>query len=301
MDILKSCPTIARCVGSEVKPTNIVKVNNFSVGGNRVLIIAGPCSVRDEQSFFENIKQTQRAGADIMRGGAFKPRTNPASFQGLENGAIEIIRKAKKHFNMGYACEVTGETRFPVNQYTLPLSKELADEITSKKIDVLNAVTQVADLPWIGSRNGQSYDFIQSLAIKAITLDKPIMLKRGYWMTLGEYCMALEYVARLGCQVIACLRGVNTDTKYRFMPDISDIAEIKARTTVPVIVDPSHMAGNWQYVEELAKEAIFAGADGLIIETSLEREKELSDKDQAITPDDLFKIVEFTRETENSR
>jgi len=301
MDMLISCPTIARCVGSEIMPTNIVKINNFLVGDKRVLVIAGPCSVRDEQSFFENIKQTQLAGADIMRGGAFKPRTNPASFQGLENDAIEIIKKAKKHFNMGYACEVTGETRFPISKFTLPLSNESANEIILKKIDVLNAVTQMADLPWVGSRNGQSYDFIQCLAIKAITLGKPIMLKRGYWMTLDEYCLALEYVARLGCKVVACLRGVNTDKKYRFMPDISDISEIKERTTVPVIVDPSHMAGDWRYVEELAQEAILAGADGLIIETSLEREKELSDKDQAIIPEDLSKIVEFARKIENSR
>jgi 3-deoxy-7-phosphoheptulonate synthase len=293
--------TIARALDGEYKPRQIITVENFSVGGGRTLIIAGPCSIRDEDSYRSNIEKVLAAGADIIRGGAFKPRTNPVSFQGLGKQALEIVTKVKKDYNVGYACEVTGEFRYPVDANVLPLSPDKARELERNRFSVIDHVCDVANLPWIGSRNCQSYDLIQSLAIKAIVLNKPIMLKRGYWMTIDEYCLALEYVARLGCQVIACLRGVGVADGYRYRPDISDIYILKERLTIPVVVDPSHMAGDYRYVEQLSRDAIFAGADGLIIETSEDRDVELSDQGQAITPDVLKNIIEFARNFEKSR
>lgn len=294
-------PTIARTNDGTIFPSQTLTIANQPIGTGRTFVIAGPCSIRDEESFVSVSKQVIDAGADLLRGGAFKPRSNPASFQGLGVPALKIVEKVKEQFGVGYACEVTGEFRFPLEQEKLPLSKQDAEAMMHKKISVLDAVTETAELPWIGSRNGQSFDLIQSLAIKALSLGKPMMLKRGYWMTLDEYCSALEYVARLGCPVIACLRGIGTDSVYRYQSDIQDVPVLKERITVPIFVDPSHIAGDHHYVEQLAKEAVHAGADGLVIEISENREVELSDKDQAITPEVLKRIVDFAREMDREK
>ena len=284
-------PTIARHVGKGVRPTQVVSVNHQQIGDGRCFVMAGPCSVSSRDQALRIARQVYDAGADGFRAGAFKPRTGPYGFQGLGTEGLEILREIKTTIGLAIGTEATGYCRYSINGRNRPLTSDEARTIRDSSIPVLGPVIATADLPWIGARNGQSFDLIQAAAIEAIVHAKPLMLKRGPWMSIKDYLLALEYIARVGCPVIACLRGIGQHDIYRYQPDIADVQVIKLESTVPVVVDPSHMAGDAKYVKDLALQALAAGADGLLIEVSDDPQNERTDGRQAISPDVLADII----------
>ncbi len=253
----------------------IVDVLGNKIGGGNLGIMAGPCSVESEEQIIEIAKSVKNSGANFLRGGAFKPRTSPYSFQGLELDGLKLLKKAK---------EVTG----------LPIVTELMST------DYLDEFVENVDVIQIGARNMQNFDLLKQVG-KTRT---PVLLKRGLSATIEEWLMSAEYIMAGGNEnVILCERGIRTfETATRNTLDLSAIPVIKRLSHLPVIVDPSHAAGYWYLVEPLAKAAIMAGADGLMIEVHNDPKNALSDGQQSIKPenfDNLMKkikrIAEFER------
>ncbi len=224
-------------------------------GGDRLLIIAGPCAVEDSDQIVETAKAVKAAGAHALRGGAFKPRTSPYSFQGLKEEGLKLLDLARK------------ETGLPVVTEVINL------------ID-LDLVARYADVLQIGARNVQNFPLLSEVG----KLDKPVLLKRGMMTTIDEYLMSAEYVLSEGNpNVILCERGIRTfERSTRNTLDISAVAVLKERTHLPIIVDPSHATGHWQYVEPMSRAAIAAGVDGLAIEVHPAPEKAVSDGPQSL-------------------
>lgn len=255
-----------------MKDTNskrIIRFGNVEVGGGRPLIIAGPCAVESRAQTLEIAKEARDAGADMLRGGAFKPRTSPYSFQGLGEKGLEILAEAR---------EATG----------LPVVSEVLDP---RMVDVVGAYVDVFQ---IGSRNMHN----SPILIEAGKYGKPILLKRGWSATLNEWLFAAEYIASQGnLDIIMCERGIRTFSNGEYSRntiDLSVVPALQARTFLPVIVDPSHAAGNTDLVSPLSKSAISVGADGLIIEvigSNTDRSQVLSDACQGIRPAQLREIV----------
>jgi 3-deoxy-7-phosphoheptulonate synthase len=235
----------------------VITVGGTSVGGGHVALIAGPCSVETREQLLEAAAEARAAGATMLRGGAFKPRTSPYAFQGLGVEALEILAEAR---------EVTG----------LPIVTELMDPRH------LEPVVQFSDVIQIGARNMQNFQLLSAVG----EIDRPVLLKRGLAATIEELLMAAEYIVKEGNdKVILCERGIRTfETSTRNTLDISAIPIIKQRSHLPVVVDPSHAAGKPELVEPLSLAAIAAGADGLMIEMHPSPETALSDGAQSLDP-----------------
>jgi 3-deoxy-7-phosphoheptulonate synthase len=221
------------------------------------VIIAGPCSVESRSQLLETAHAVQEAGASILRGGAFKPRTSPYSFQGLGEEGLELLAEAR---------EVTG----------LPVVTEALSP------EQIPAVGQYADMIQIGSRNMQNFALLQAAGRSG----HPILLKRGLMSTCEEWLMAADYIlSQHNTQLVLCERGIRTfENSTRFTTDINAIPVVKELCHLPVIIDPSHSTGKWQYVAAVARAGIAAGADGLIVEVHPRPEQALSDGAQSLKP-----------------
>ncbi|MFT5049865.1 MAG: 3-deoxy-7-phosphoheptulonate synthase [Chlamydiales bacterium] len=243
----------------------VVKVGDTSIGGQQFALILGPCAVESREQILESAEMARRAGASILRGGAFKPRTSPHSFQGLGNEGLILLQEA------GRSVE-------------LPVVTELM------RIEDLEAVVQTADMIQVGARNMQNYALLRALG----RVDRPILLKRGLSATVDELLSAAEYITAGGNQrVVLCERGIRTfETATRSTLDLGAVAVLKTRTHLPVIVDPSHAAGARHLVVPLALAAAAVGADGLIVEAHPNPAQALCDKDQALTAADLKTLVQ---------
>jgi 3-deoxy-7-phosphoheptulonate synthase len=246
----------------------IVSVNGVEIGGKRVVVAAGPCSVEDEDTVMEIARAVKRAGATMLRGGAFKPRTSPYTFQGLGARGLEILKRVK---------EATG----------LPIVTEVLDTR-----DVL-VVAGYADMLQVGARNAQNFVLLKEVGRSR----KPVLLKRGMWMTVEELLLSAEYILLEGnLNVVLCERGIRTFEKgTRFTMDIGGMAYAKSQTHLPVAADPSHPAGKRELVEPLALAAVAAGADMLLIEVHSRPEKALSDAEQQLTIEDFEKLMHRLR------
>ena len=237
----------------------IVDVAGVKVGGDNLALIAGPCSVESEEQVIEIAKAAKAAGANILRGGAFKPRTSPYAFQGMGSSGLDILVAAK---------EATG----------LPICSELMDA------QYLEEFNEKVDLIQIGARNMQNFDLLKKVGAGT---KKPILLKRGLSATFEEWIMSAEYIMANGNpNVILCERGVRTfETYTRNTLDLQAIPVVKKLTHLPIIIDPSHAGGKWWLVEPMAKAAVAAGADGLMIEVHNNPEKALCDGPQSLRPE----------------
>ena len=248
------------------KPT-IVNVGDVAVGSKQLAIIAGPCSVENEAQIVGVAKDVKKSGANMLRGGAFKPRTSPYAFQGLKYEGLELLKEAKA---------ATG----------LPIVTELMSPY-----DIDRFVEDV-DVIQVGARNMQNFDLLRQLG----QIRKPVLLKRGLAATIEEWLMAAEYILAGGNdQVILCERGIRTfETYTRNTLDLSAIVAVKNLSHLPIIVDPSHATGKWWMVEPLARAAVAVGADGLIIEVHNDPAHALCDGNQSIKPsvfDDVMKQI----------
>ncbi|MFH0933172.1 MAG: 3-deoxy-7-phosphoheptulonate synthase [Nitrospirota bacterium] len=248
----------------KAKDTSI-DVRGNVIGGKKIQVIAGPCAVESMTMIISIAEKVKDAGASFLRGGAFKPRTSPYSFQGLGEEGLKYLSAAR---------EKTG----------LPIVTELMDP---RDIEV---IVRYADIMQIGARNMQNFRLLLDVG----TCDKPVLLKRGLSATIKEWLMAAEYIMSRGNQnVILCERGVRTfETATRNTLDISAVPVLKQLTHLPVFVDPSHGVGKWDLVAPMSKAAIAAGADGLIIEVHINPEEALSDGEQSIKPSAFKKLME---------
>ena len=244
------------------EPT-VLDVNGAKVGGKKLALMAGPCSVESEAQIVEVAKAVKKSGANFLRGGAFKPRTSPYAFQGLKYQGLELLKEAR---------EVTG----------LPIVTEIMSPFD---IDIF---VRDVDVIQVGARNMQNFDLLRLLG----QTKKPILLKRGLSATIEEWLMSAEYIMAGGNeQIILCERGIRTfETYTRNTLDLSAIVAVKQLSHLPIVVDPSHATGKWWMVEPLARAAIAVGADGLIIEVHNDPAHALCDGNQSIKPgvfDDL--------------
>lgn len=243
----------------------VVDVNGIKVGGNKIVMIAGPCSVEGENQICRIAQQVKDAGACMLRGGAYKPRTSPYAFQGMGTKGILALDKARK---------LTG----------LPIVSELM------AVEHLDEFVEHVDVIQIGARNMQNFDLLKAVG----RTKKPILLKRGLANTIQEWIMAAEYIMSEGNpNVIFCERGIRTFEPYtRNTLDLSVVPIIKERTHLPIIIDPSHAAGDWKLIESLSLAAIAAGADGLIIEVHDDPANAWSDGSQSLKPEKYATLVE---------
>lgn len=235
----------------------VIKIRDKEIGGNKFSVIAGPCSVESEEQIVSIAEEIRESGAAFLRGGAYKPRTSPYSFQGLRDEGLELLKIAR---------EKTG----------LPIVTELMSP------DKIEKFVENVDVIQIGARNMQNFDLLKEVG----KTSKPILLKRGMSATIEELLMAAEYIMSEGNEkVILCERGIRTFEKYtRNTLDLSAIPVIKKHSHLPVIVDPSHAAGLWWLVEPLAKAALVAGADGLMVEVHNDPANAKCDGQQSIKP-----------------
>lgn len=236
--------------------SSVVNVNGVEIGGQRVVVMAGPCAVESEQQLMETAMAVRAAGASVVRGGAFKPRTSPFSFQGLERDALKMLARVKADLGM-------------------PVITEVVD------IRNIGLIAKHADILQVGARNMQNFSLLKELSLLA----HPILLKRGLSATVTEWLTAADYLLAEGNQqVILCERGVRTfEDSVRFSIDISSIAVVKRFSHLPIVVDPSHAAGHFAYVPSIAKAAIAAGADGLLVEVHPNPEEALVDGLQSLS------------------
>jgi 3-deoxy-7-phosphoheptulonate synthase len=243
---------------------SVVSVNGIEIGGKRIVIMAGPCAVENEGQLMKTIEMVKKSGASIMRGGAFKPRTSPFSFQGLGKAGLELLAQARERFNMPVVTEV-------VDPHDVSL------------------VSKYADILQVGARNMQNY----SLLTKVGKSNRPVVLKRGLSSTVKEWLTAADYLLAEGdSQVILCERGIRTfEDSIRFSLDISSIPVVKKFSHLPLIVDPSHAAGHYSLVPAIAKAAVAAGADGLLIEVHPNPKEALVDGLQSLTPSDFDRLM----------
>ena len=243
----------------------IVTGEGFEIGGKKLAVMAGPCSVESEEQIVSLAKQVKKAGANILRGGAFKPRTNPYRFQGLGKQGIEFLLTAKK------------ETGLPI-----------VTEITS--VDLIDTFVEKVDIIQVGARNMQNYVLLTELGKS----QKPVLLKRGLSATIEEWLMSAEYIVSGGNpNVILCERGIRTyETFTRNTLDLSAVPIIKRLSHLPVIVDPSHATGLWWAVEPLAVAGVCVGADGIMVEVHDTPQEALSDGNQSLLPDKFAKMME---------
>ncbi|MFC1485105.1 3-deoxy-7-phosphoheptulonate synthase [bacterium] len=259
-----------KLVSREFKEENsVVDVGKgYIVGGEKLAIMAGPCSIDTEDNLYKTAKCIKEAGATILRGGAFKPRTSPYAFQGLGIEGLKILKKIANVFGMSTVTEA----------------------MTIKQADI---IAEYADIIQVGARNSQNFDLLKHLG----KLKKPVFLKRGISMTINEFLMSAEYIASEGnYNIILCERGIRTfETATRFTLDLNAVPVIKTLTHLPIIVDPSHGTGVRDYVLPMSKAALAAGADGLMIEVHPQPEEALSDGPQSLIFDQFKKLMKDVR------
>ena len=266
-----------KLVSREFHPENtIVTVNGISIGSGQPVVIAGPCSVESEKQIIEIAKAVKNRGAHLLRGGAYKPRTSPYSFQGLGEEGLKLLKKAKDETGLGIVTEVLEPNDVPL-------------------------VAEYADMLQIGARNMQNYQLLKAVG----KCKKPVLLKRGMSATLTEFLLSAEYILSEGnAQVVLCERGIRTFVEYtRNTLDLNIVPMVKQVSHLPIIVDPSHGTGKRELVAAMAIAGIAAGADGLIIEVHTHPEMSWSDADQTLSPDEfgrLMKRVNSLVEWQNS-
>jgi 3-deoxy-7-phosphoheptulonate synthase len=250
------------------KENTVLTVGGVEIGGRKIAVMAGPCAVENKTLLIEIAKEVKNAGAGFIRGGAFKPRTSPYTFQGLGEEGLRYLAEAR---------ERTG----------LPVVTEVMDPRD------MDAVVKYADIVQIGARNMQNFRLLK----EAGEHHKPVLLKRGISATIKEWLMSAEYIMSGGNHsVILCERGIRTyETATRNTLDLSAVPVLKQLTHLPVIVDPSHAVGKWDLVAPMAKAAIAAGADGLIIEVHPNPEEALSDGEQSLKPNVFRRLMEELR------
>jgi 3-deoxy-7-phosphoheptulonate synthase len=250
------------------KENTVIDVGGMQIGGNRIAVMAGPCAIENKTLLVEIAKEVKAAGANFLRGGAFKPRTSPYAFQGLEEEGLKYL----------------AETRERVG---LPVVTEVMDP---RDIDM---IVKYADILQIGARNMQNFRLLKDVGL----CKKPVLLKRGISATIKEWLMSAEYIMSGGNhQVILCERGIRTyETATRNTLDLSAIPVLKQMTHLPVVVDPSHAVGKWDLVAPMAKAAVAAGADGLIIEVHSNPEEALCDGEQSLKPKSFKQLMEELR------
>ena len=242
----------------------IVNVNGIKIGGKAIVIMAGPCAVESEEQLSETARQVKAGGASLLRGGAFKPRTSPYSFQGLGKEGLEMLSRAREATGLSVVSEVM-DTR------------------------QVETVSNHADILQIGSRNMQNFPLLK----EAGNTSMPILLKRGMMATIEEYLYAAEYVLSQGNpNVILCERGIRTfEPSTRYTLDLNAIPILKQRTHLPVLVDPSHGTGLRSLVPTMAKASIAAGADGLLMEVHYRPEEALCDGSQSLHPEEFNTLM----------
>lgn len=248
----------------EFHPENtIIKVGDSLIGEGTFTVIAGPCSVESKEQILEVAKSVKENGATILRGGAFKPRTSPYSFQGLGLEGLDLLRYARE------------ETKMPI------ITEIMSSDFIEDFMDV--------DIIQVGARNMQNFDLLKKLG----KIDKPILLKRGLSATIEEWLMSAEYIMAGGNEkVILCERGIRTFEKYtRNTLDLSAVLAVKELSHLPVIIDPSHSAGKWQMVEKLSLAALAVGADGIIVEVHNDPQHALCDGNQSLKPSKFSKMM----------
>jgi 3-deoxy-7-phosphoheptulonate synthase len=240
------------------------KVHGVPIGGKALVVMAGPCSVESRPQLFAVAEGVKAGGAHVLRGGAFKPRTSPYAFQGLEGEGLKLLHEASK---------ATG----------LPVVTEVMEP------DKVDLVAEHADILQIGARNIQNFSLLKRVA----ECGKPVLLKRGMSSSIQEWLLSAEYVLAGGNpNVILCERGIRTfETSTRFTLDLNAIPVVKKLSHLPVLVDPSHGTGHWEYVSAMAKAGLAAGADGLIIEVHNNPAEALSDGPQSLKPDKFGKLM----------
>lgn len=237
---------------------SVITINeNVKVGAKEFIVMAGPCSVESESQIVETAKAVKAAGAQVLRGGAFKPRTSPYSFQGLEEEGLKLLALAREETGLPFVTEVMNPREV---------------ELVAKYTDVMQ----------VGARNVQNFSLLKEIG----RVKKPILLKRGMMTTIQEFLMSAEYIMSEGNhEVILCERGIRTfETATRNTLDISCIPTLKSETHLPIIVDPSHATGHWQYVNPMSRASAAAGADGLMIEVHIKPEESFSDGSQTLKP-----------------
>ncbi len=256
-----------RYTSKEYKEKTVIEVGDVKIGEG-FIFIAGPCSVESMEQMEEVVDQLIEIGIDILRGGAFKPRTSPYTFQGLGEEGIKILRKIRE-------------------RYGIPIVSEILD------IRQLEKYGEDLDIIQVGARNMYNYPFLKELG----KIDRPILLKRGLSATLDEWLYAAEYIMSNGNEdVILCERGIRTFVKHsRFTLDIAAVPSLRERTHLPIIVDVSHPAGRRNLVIPLAKASACIGPDGLMVEVHPDPDNALSDSKQQITPDMYRELVSEVR------
>lgn len=247
------------------KESSLVKVGDVEIGGPEVVVIAGPCAVENREQLLRTAEIISRAGARILRGGAFKPRTSPYAFQGLEEEGLKILAEARERYGTPVVTEVVAPEQVPL-------------------------VTEYADMLQVGARNMQNFYLLRAVGKSG----KPVLLKRGMSATIQEWLMAAEYILSEGnYQVVLCERGIRTfETETRNTLDLNAVPVVKELTHLPVIVDPSHGTGKWSLVAPMARAAVAAGADGVAVEVHPKPEEALSDGQQSLTPERFHRMME---------
>ncbi len=246
----------------------VFRVGGVEIGGNRIAVVAGPCSVESEEQMGGVAERVKKAGAQMMRGGAFKPRTSPYAFQGLRAEGLQCLRRARERTGLPIVSEITNPSHL---------------EMFMEYVDVIQ----------VGARNMQNFELLKELG----RVRKPILLKRGFSNTVEELLMSAEYIMSGGNdRIVLCERGIRTfETSTRNTLDLSAVPMLKRLTHLPVFVDPSHASGIAWMVEPLAKAAVAVGADGLEIEVHNDPKHALSDGQQSLTPDAFDGLMERLR------
>jgi 3-deoxy-7-phosphoheptulonate synthase len=266
MPVLKPYKLASR----EVKPhKTVVKIKGGEVGGTRLGVIAGPCSIESEEQLMATAKAVKKAGASFLRGGAFKPRTSPYAFQGLGLEGLKLLKKAGQAVKLPTVTEI-------MNPQDLEIVEDYADVLQ------------------IGARNCQNFSLLKEVGRSK----KPVFLKRGMSVTIEEFLMSAEYILAGGNKnVILCERGIRTfETATRNTLDLSAIPVLQERTHLPVVIDPSHATGVWRYVIPMAKAAVAAGADGIMVEVHPHPDKAYSDGPQQLQFQDFEEMMSAVRQ-----
>lgn len=247
----------------------IVRLGETAIGGDRLTVIAGPCAVEREDQIIGAAQVVKAAGASILRGGAFKPRTSPYTFQGLGEEGLKLLARAR---------EVTG-------------LKIVTEVLNPQEVEL---VAEYADVLQVGARNMQNFALLNRVG----EARRPVLLKRGMSATLQEFLMSAEYILAKGnYEVILCERGIRTfETATRFTLDLNAIPVLQKVTHLPIIVDPSHGTGHWEYVTAMARAAVAAGADGLMVEVHPRPEEALSDGVQSLKPERFAELMRSVAE-----
>lgn len=246
------------------KDNTRVKVGNTTIGDDQIVVMAGPCSIESKKQILRIARSVKKAGAHFLRGGAYKPRTAPYSFQGLEKIGLTFLKHAAKKTGLKVITEV----------------------LDPRDVELINLYT---DIFQVGTRNMQNYSLLKELG----RANKPVLLKRGMWASYKEFLLAAEYILAGGnTNVILCERGIRTHVhELRFNLDLNSIPYLKKESHLPIIIDPSHGTGRRDLVRAMSRAAIAAGADGLIIEVHFSPDQSVSDADQTIDLEELERVI----------